>query len=80
MAWRINYICQIEGLCIDNSNVDAYIKNTKRDCEFLVNISMKYNITKKEQFLLTASKCAKNLVCQEREAILWLIKKIVQKI
>ena len=79
MAWRINYICQIEGLCIDNSNVDAYIKNTKRDCEFLVNISMKYNITKKEQFLLTASKCAKNLVCQEREAILWLIKKIDKK-
>lgn len=74
-----NYICQMENLRIDDDNVDAYIRNAKRDCEFLVNIGIKYNMTKKKQFFLTASKCAKNLVCQERKAILWLIEKIDEK-
>ena len=76
MAWRLQYICQIEGFCVDNSNVDAYMRNTERDCEFLINVSIKYNLTKKERVLVTAANCAKNLVRQEREAILWLIEKI----
>lgn len=79
MAWRLQYICQIEGFCVDNSNVDAYMRNTERDCEFLINVSIKYNLTKKERVLVTAVNCAKNLVRQEREAILWLIEKIDEK-
>ena len=79
MAWRIKYICQIEGFCIDNSHVDAYMRNTERDCEFLINVSIKYNLTKKDRILMTVANYAKNLVRQEREAILWIIEKIDRK-
>ena len=60
-------------------DVNAYKMETEKDCEFLVNIGLKYNSTKNDRSLLKASNCAKELVRQEKEAILWLIDKIDEK-
>lgn len=79
MAWRIHYICELEKFLTADFDVNAYKMETEKDCEFLVNIGLKYNSTKNDRSLLKASNCAKELVRQEKEAILWLIDKIDEK-
>lgn len=79
MAWRVHYICELERFSTADFDVNAYKMDTQKNCEFLVNIGLKYNSTKNNLSLLKASNCAKELVRQEEDAILWLIDKIDEK-